>query len=187
MQSHLSSIIWSVPHEQYNGSYKDIYTGWQLYQRQGPSSQYLYLSVWYYFILFGNFYFFFRNFQSYFKIVRWHCNFVLHPERKNGAAIFGGDLGHFVRCEHFAGLIAWPTQWRVAGKIHLNSLSQGLPPPLILQQVSTKVHLPSYFPSRGGRALGACSERITGPDKWPILILILIPIAILQAGPEQQN
>ena len=79
------------------------------------------------------------------------------------------------------------TQWRVAGKIHLNSLSQGLPPPLILQQVATKVHLPSYCPSRGGRALGACSERITGPDKWPILILILIPIAILQAGPEQQN
>ena len=55
-----------------------------------------------------SFLFLLSQLQSYFKIVRWQCNFVLHPERKNGAAIFGGDLGHFVRCEHFAGLISWP-------------------------------------------------------------------------------
>ena len=100
-------------------------------------------------------------------IIFQNCEMAMQFCRETTGQLFLGEIWvHFVRREHFAGLIAWPTQWRVAGKIHLNSLSQGLPPPLILQQVSTKVHLPSYFPSWEAEhwepAVSALPGRING-------------------------
>ena len=105
---------------------------------------------------------------------------ISHSDR-NLMLFWGAKIwAHFVQCENFARLIAWSSLWRAAArKIHLNSLLSQEPGPhsATASSLCSKVHLPSYCPR-----WWACSERITGPYKWPILI------SILQAGkPEQEN
>ena len=92
--------------------------------------------------------------------------FCITPWEKKRGSYFWGRFGSFCPVWTLCWFDIVTTQWRVAGKIHLNSLSQGLPPPLILQQVSTKVHLPSYFPSWEAEhwepAVSALPGRING-------------------------
>ena len=106
--------------------------------------------------------------------LHWKINLHFHIH------IFGAKIwDNFVRCEKFACLIAWLARWRVASKIHLNSLSQGPPTAPNSATVSTiQSVLKSIFLLRMG--LGPAEPAVSALPvyKWAILI------TILQAGPR---